>query len=136
MATPPRATQASPPLIHTAPAPTRPGTLAPGFGSCTQGDASVPTTHPHRSRPYAIWDPSPRFVVDPLGRGCLTEYWTLTKDSPSYWSQMYYDGDPWGTGECVLHRILIGKGLGQTTPITAHRHGILTERPGIYCHLG
>src|SRR6266851_4389317 len=83
-------------------------------GNSTKGDASVPTTHPHRSRPYAIWDPSPRFVVDPLGRGCLTGYWTLTKDSPSYWSQMYYDGDPWGTGECGLHRFLIGKGLGQT----------------------
>ncbi len=31
--------------------------------SSTKGDASVPTTRPHRSRPYARWNPSPRYGV-------------------------------------------------------------------------
>src|SRR6266700_2180128 len=35
-------------------------------GSSTKGDASVPT--PLRSRPYATWNPDPRFWVETLIR--------------------------------------------------------------------
>src|SRR5271157_4098362 len=70
-----RATQASPPIIHAAPAPTRTYAMLvcdEGDASappiihaapaptrtyamlvCDEGDASVPTHHPRRSRPYA-----------------------------------------------------------------------------------
>src|SRR6266851_1834447 len=60
------ATQASPPPIRTSPAPTRlfyDGSQIRIIQICSQsytclparGDASIPTTHPHLSRPYAAF---------------------------------------------------------------------------------
>jgi hypothetical protein len=44
--------------------------------ACCQGDASVPTPHPHRSRPYGT---PPSFLVYPVLFSSLDAYWALAR---------------------------------------------------------